>query len=585
MIKDSLSLEHFRYRLAHVEALPQLVIIGILSGVLTGALIILFRLTVDIGQAWILPSGQAEDFESLGLPERFLWPLIGAALLFLILFRLKSAQRRTGPVHVLERMSYHQGHLPLSNLAVQFFGAATSLISGFSVGREGPSIHLGAACSSLLGQWLKLPNNSIRILVGCGAAAAISAAFNTPLAGVVFAMEVIMLEYTVIGFTPVVVAAVAADLVVRMTLGSEIDLAVPALQIESFNEIPYILLAGFVIGCLAALFNRLMISTQSNIKWPLGLRLVTAALLVGAGASYAPQIMGVGYDTLSAALQGHYSITFLLGLLAAKLLITPVILGLGVPGGLIGPSFFIGAIAGAALGLIGDQLAEQQVSHVGFYAMLGMGAMMGALLNAPLAALIALLELTGNPNIILPGMIAIVTSNLTVRYLFGLPSIFISSLHALGLDYRHEPITQALSRTSVAGLMSRDFITLQEGVSVTEARALPLQQLNWLLITSAEGSFLLEPNDLASYIHRQYEANTDTNSVSATSSETIELAEIPGLRRDITTISYRDTLLQALDLMNDRNLDALTVTDLKQHVIGIITREQIEKSYRNTPCP
>ncbi|WP_372830819.1 chloride channel protein [Pontibacterium sp.] len=568
MIKDWFSLEHFRHRLAHVDALPQLVVIGLLSGIATGLLIILFRLTVDLSQQFLLPSGLSEDFESLSYIQRFLFPAAGSVLLFLLLFRLRPEQRRVGPAHVLERMGYHQAHLPLSNLLVQFFGGATSLISGHSVGREGPAIHLGAGFSSLLGQWFKLPNNSLRILVGCGTAAAIAAAFNTPLAGVVFAMEVVMLEYTVVGFTPVVVAAVAADIMVRFTLGSEIDLAVPILEVETLNEIPYIMFVGFCIGCLAALFNRIMVKTQSYGKHPLSLRLGIAALLIGSVALVYPQLMGVGYDTLSAALNGELALGLLIGLMVTKLIITPITLGLGVPGGIIGPSFMVGALAGGALGLIGDHMTNQPVAHVGFYAMLGMGAMMGALLNAPLAALIALLELTGNPNIILPAMIAIVTSNLTVRYLFGLPSVFVSSLRALGLDYHYEPITQAMSGIAVSSLITRDFISVPQEIDRDTAKSLNLEAHHWLLIDGKE-RFLLDPSDLLTYLARKPDQAT------------IDLAHIPALHRDLLEISYRATLHEALDLMNETELDAVIVTDLNQRVLGILTRDHIEQSYRN----
>ena len=568
MIKDFFSLEHFRHRLAHVDALPQLVIIGLLSGIATGLLIILFRLTVDLSQQFLLPSGLPEDFESLALSDRFLLPAAGSLILFFILYGLRPEQRRVGPVHVLERMGYHQAHLPLSNLLVQFFGGATSLISGHSVGREGPSIHLGAGCSSLLGQWLKLPNNSLRILVGCGTAAAIAAAFNTPLAGVVFAMEVVMLEYTVIGFTPVVVAAVAADIMVRFTLGSEIDLSVPNFQVETLHELPYIMFVGFCIGCLAAVFNRIMIKSQSYGKKPLALRLIVATLLIGSVALVYPQLMGVGYDTLTAALNGELALGLLIGLAVTKLIVTPVTLGLGIPGGLIGPSFMVGALAGGALGLIGALIANEPVAHVGFYAMLGMGAMMGALLNAPLAALIALLELTGNPNIILPGMIAIVVSNLTVRYLFGLPSVFVSSLQALGLDYHYQPITQAMSGIAVSSMITRDFLSVPQVLDRNTAKALHLEGKNWLLI-DGEKRFLLDPSDLLTYLARQPDQAT------------IDLAIIPAQHRELLEISYRATLSEALDLMNETELDAVIVTDLNQRVLGILTRDQIEQSYRN----
>ncbi|MFV2090866.1 MAG: chloride channel protein, partial [Pseudomonadales bacterium] len=187
--------EFFQRQLANVDALPQLSILAIGAGLLTGIVILVFRVAVDyILGHWLLPEG-SESFEALGYARRFLLPIIGAGILAVTLSRLATADRHVGVVHVMERLSRHQGHLPVKNALVQFFGGILALVSGQSGGREGPAIHLGAASSSLLGQAFNLPNNSVRTLVACGAAAAIAGSFNTPIAGVIFAMEVVMMEY------------------------------------------------------------------------------------------------------------------------------------------------------------------------------------------------------------------------------------------------------------------------------------------------------------------------------------------------------------------------------------------------------
>lgn len=570
MFKNSLSLEHFRHRLGHVEALPQLIILGVLSGIATALLVIAFRLLVDHAQDFLIANGGPEGFEQLPPLLRAAFPLIGVFILISILAPLSAKQRRTGPVHVLERMSYHQGNLPASNLFVQFFGASIALISGHSVGREGPAIHLGAGASSLLGQALKLPHNSIRLLVGCGSAAAIAAAFNTPLAGVIFAMEVVMLEYTVIGFTPVVVAAVSADLLVRLILGAQVELIVPLLEIETLAEIPFVVLVGLCTGIAAAGFSWLLTRTQKHAQWPLAVKLLTAGVLTAAVAQYYPEVMGVGYDTLNSLLQGEYTLIFLLGLLAAKGLLTPITIALGIPGGLIGPSFFIGAVIGAILGILGSSFVDYPVAHVGFYAMLGMGAMMGALLNAPLAALIALLELTSNPNIILPAMIAIVASNVTMRYVFGYQSIFITALNSLGLDYRHEPIEQALSRRAVVSIMDNRIISTKPIINGEQMELFKAAN-SWLIITKGRQLTALPTADLESFV------------IQEAGNSKIDLWEVPAHRLDLRRISYRATLNQALTKMNIGHVDALAVTNLKKQTIGIITREAIELSYRSNP--
>jgi CIC family chloride channel protein len=566
--KDLLSLEHFRDRLAHIDSLPQMLLLGIFSGLTAGLIILAFRLLVEIPLSFSLPGHNPENFEDLPATLRFLLPVAGSLVLTLLFWRLAPTHRKVGVVHVLERLGYHQGHLPATNLLVQFSSATIALLSGHSVGREGPAIHLGAGGASLIGQWLRLPNNSMRLLIGCGTAAGISAAFNTPLAGVVFAMEVVLLEYTVLGFTPIMVAAVTADLVIRATIGSTPLLSVPQFSIGALSEIPLVMLLGLLIGLLAGGFNRILLQTTRLNTLALHWRLLLAGILTGTVALLFPQVMGVGYDTVSATLLGQPPLLWLAGLLLAKWLLTPVVLGLGVPGGLIGPTVFIGALAGALIGSLAQQLNEPALFQVGLYAMIGMGAMMGAVLNAPLAALIALLELTGNPHIILPAMLAIVISNLTVRHLFRLPSIFQSLLRAQGLDQAQSPLDQALSRAAVGSLMQRDFLWADIQESRDRAVFLAEQTADWILISDPELRALLPRSELMLWL-QQAEAADDT----------INLLELPANRRDPVLISFRATLKEAADCMQQRQTDILCVSSNRGDIIGLLTRVQIESFY------
>jgi CIC family chloride channel protein len=200
-------MEHFRHRLAHNEALPQMIILGILCGLICGVVLGSFRLLLEVPLQNVLPGQSSENFEGLPPWLHFFLPIMGSLLLIAVLSRVTPLSRKVGVTHLLERMAYHQSNLPLTNALLQFVVASISLLFGHSVGKEGPAVHMGAACGSQLGLKLNLPNNTLRILAGCGCAAGIAATFNTPLAGVVFAMEVVLLEYTVIGFMPVMVAA------------------------------------------------------------------------------------------------------------------------------------------------------------------------------------------------------------------------------------------------------------------------------------------------------------------------------------------------------------------------------------------
>ena len=191
------SLESFRRRLASVDALPQLCVLGVLSGVLTGGLMVGFRGLLELGALAFMPGGDPEAFERLAGPVRVVLPLMAVGLIGVWLWRMPNGAGKIGIGHVIERLTYHQGKMPLRNWMTQWWVGLVALLGGLSAGREGPAIHLGAAASSWIGQTMRLPHNSLRVLVGCGTAAGIAASFNTPIAGVIFAMEVVMMEYTI----------------------------------------------------------------------------------------------------------------------------------------------------------------------------------------------------------------------------------------------------------------------------------------------------------------------------------------------------------------------------------------------------
>ncbi|MBV1915878.1 MAG: chloride channel protein, partial [Pseudomonadales bacterium] len=164
-------IRRFRFGLGKIDALPQLVILGLLSGLVTGGVIELFRFVLDTPATLWMPDGIVENFEGLDRSTRILFILVGALLIGLLFTYFRDDKRKAGVAYVVERLHNHQGYLPLQNGILQFVGAVVAIISGQSVGREGPAVHLGATGSSLIGQWLKLPNNSLRTLVGCGTAA------------------------------------------------------------------------------------------------------------------------------------------------------------------------------------------------------------------------------------------------------------------------------------------------------------------------------------------------------------------------------------------------------------------------------
>ncbi|MBW0148691.1 chloride channel protein [Marinobacter arenosus] len=572
----------FRRRLSGVDALPQLAVLGLLSGLITGGVILVFRLAIEWPLEYFLPGEGSESFEELDLLTRGLLPLTGALMLGLMLHRLAIHDRKVGIVHVMERLNYHQGYISLRSAIVQFVSGVATVVTGQSAGREGPAVHLGAAFSSLMGQWMRLPNNSIRTLVACGCAAAISASFNTPISGVIFAMEVVMMEYTIAGFTPIILAAVSAAIVTQAVYGSEPAFSVPALTMNSLLEIPWVIAIAVIIGIAAALFIQLVDSMGRHHHRPVMLRIALAGVLMVPFAILMPETMGIGYDTVDDTINGQLGFWLLLGVGVSKLLVTSLTLGLGMPSGVIGPTLFMGATLGGAMGLVGAQIVPEHASSVGFYAMLGMGAMMGAVLQAPLAALMALMELTRNPNIILPGMLIITTSTLVTSEAFGKKSLFLTILKSQGLSYQNSPVIQALRRVSVGAIMDRSLLRTERHLTIDEARKALKSEPKWLLVEGSSGPTALLPAvDLARYLE-------DTDKLvaeeEAEAPESVDLMDIPANRRDVAPVQYQATLEEALNVFDSSNSEALYVqrhvAPMIQRVYGVVLKSDIESYYQ-----
>ncbi len=573
-------LNRLREHLAHAEALFPLALVGLISGLVTGGVIIAFRWITENAQLALTPVAGPEAFEWLSWPYRLGLPIAGGLLIGVIFQRASLGSRQVGVVHVMEQLAYHSGRMPWKNAALQFFGGTLSIMSGHSVGREGPVIHVGAASSSLLGQWLGFPNNSIRVLVACGVAASIAASFNTPIAGVIFAMEVVLMEYTLAGFTPVILAAVAATSLTRVVYGSAPAFDIPIMQMTSLWELPYILLVGVVLGAAAALFIFGIRFVDERCRdLPLWIRTAAAGVITGVCALIAPEVMGIGYDTVELTLLGEKALGALVLVAALKLVATVACISLGPPGGLIGPTIVIGAAAGGALGVVGHAMLPEMSSSEGFYAMLGMGAMMGAALQAPLAALMAVLELTANSNSILPGMFAIVTATLTTRVVFKQRSVFISMLKSRGLDYRHDPVAVSLGRTGVGAMMDRRLIALPRHA---DASGLPESEepAQWVLLTEDERVCgVVRWHALQSFLE---EAKSG-----AEESQKLDLLQVHGAHEDFHVVRMHATLAEALEGMAKSGARVALVAGSEHaapgNVYGVLTRDRIEAGFRISP--
>lgn len=367
---------------------------------------------------------------------RLIIPAVGGLIVGPMIYFFAREARGHGVPEVIKAVALRGGVIRARIVAIKALASAISIGTGGSVGREGPIIQIGSAFGSNLGQMLRLPTVQIRTLVGCGAAAGISATFNAPIAGALFAAEVILGDFAVAQFTPIVIASVVATVASRFFLGNHPAFEVPVYDIVSPLElIPY-MLTGVVAGLVAVAFIRSLNATEiffERLSVPSYLQAALGGLLVGAISIELPQILGVGYTTISHALAGTLPALTMALLVVAKIIATSITIGSGGSGGIFAPSLFLGAMVGGFLGTHIHAFFPDATATSGAYALVTMGAVVAATTHAPISAIIIIFELTQTIDIIPALMTACVVSSLVCQVL-SRDSIYTSKLRRQGID-------------------------------------------------------------------------------------------------------------------------------------------------------
>lgn len=549
-----MNLNAFRQKLATPQTSIQLCIIGIVGGICAASLIILFRLSVELLQTLFLP--EINEFGSLEPYIRFLLPCISVVAIVFIAYLTGFKHYRMGIPFVIHRVKHYYGHIPFRTTINQFFGGALALACGFSVGREGPSVHLGAFGSSFFGQWLKFPHNSIRILSGCGIAAGISASFNTPFAAVIFVMEVVLREYKIHIFIPVMLAAACGTVLTRIVFGESQELSF--IQFHDFSQwiYLYLIIFGILLGCLATLFNKtlmLVISGFSRIN--MVRRLLIAGLITGAVGYILPDALGAHFHSAHLLITQDENIQLLIGIVAAKFLLTVFAIGLGVPGGIIGPVFVIGMLSGVVLafplGFFLDDVSELN----GSFALLGMAGLMTAVIHAPLAALSAVMELSYSPELILPTILVIVPAYVTSTQFLGNSSIFTQQLDYQKLPYTISSVTESLQKTGVLAVMNKQFTLLSKDSEDNVQLIIDLDKGN----NSAIVQYSVTTKGTTEYSLVAYNKGKD--------GETMPLNCIP-----MQGVNFQATLAEVYSLLEVKREGAVYIfSTTTEQIMGIIT--------------
>ena len=545
------------------KQLPMLTLMGLATGIVTAVLIAIFNWLIELPGLTFNLAGLAENLTELPIFWRFSLPIIGSVLLWLIWSRQESHYRRVGITHLHEHLSYKHTALPLPNLLNQLIGAALTLGTGHPVGREGPAVHLGAAISSLLGDRFDMPASQQRLLIGCGAAAAISALFGLPLAGILFAMEVVLLEYTITGFIAVIVAAVSADRLTQTLFNEAVHpTALLAEPVNFSQEIPLLLLLTLAVGLLAFMFQELQCRT-AKLRGNLLRRMLIAGVLVGSVASFFPQILLPVHLSTLGAINELFSLPQMLIFLACYLLVTPLILGLGIPGGVIGPALAAGGMLGAILASLGPALQIQ--TEVSNYALIGMAAMMSAIIHAPLAALVAVFEWSSSSHILTAAMLVIAGSELLMRGVFHRPSIFERMLTLQGQSRNTRAYRRILMSVGVTDVMSTHFSIATDELTDEEEQLL-----------ASRNTWLLRHVDGQLELARGW-APPEHDAEEALSAVQLPLNG-PGQWHPVAQIKERANLLQALDLMQEQETSLLVVTQ-RGNPVGVLSHAAVQAQF------
>ena len=386
--------------------------LAVLVGVAAGYGSVGFRLAIDGIQFTVY--GSAADSvlsaaRELDWWHRLLAPALGGLGVGLLIHFLMPERRPQGVADVIAVRAAHGGRMRLRDGLAQALASAASIGVGASVGREGPVVHLAAAVGSWLGQRCRLERTQWLTLLGCGVASGVAAAFNAPIAGVFFALEVVVGHYGLGAFAPVVIAAVAGTIVARAEFGDFPAFAVPGVEIASYTEMPAFLLLGIVCAAAATAFmigTRACARVAARTPLPNWLKPALGGLGCGALAAGFPEVIGVGYETTELALGGAFDLPLLLVLIVVKTLATVLCLGFGFSGGVFSPSLCIGALAGAAFGIVAAAAVPEVGANPDTYGIVGMGAVAAAVLGAPISTILIVFELTGDFSVTVAVMIA-----------------------------------------------------------------------------------------------------------------------------------------------------------------------------------
>lgn len=430
-----------RERLRISEETLHLILAGFV-GVIGGVTNLLFYWLVE----WLKALGFSQSGDLVDVAyrlepwQRLIAPALGGLLAGSILYWGLKLVGRQGPTNVLEVVVAGDGRLRMRTALVNAISSVLSIGTGASIGREGSITQLTATLASKWGQLAKWQPYRLRLLVACGAASGLAAAYNAPVSGAVFAAFIVLGNFSMNLFAPLVFASVIATMVSRSFFGIAPWYKVPVFEFHDITELPWYLLLGILSGGLGAIFLKMLRfsdETFGKITWPIYGRMALAGLVVGALAISFPEVWGNGYSVANDILLQRFDLVFLIGLFLAKTLATVVTVGSGTVGGVFTPTLFLGASAGSLFGMLLHKAGWGVSQEVGAFAIVGMGSVLSATIHSPLLAMIMIFEISLNYTLIPPLMLSCAVATLVARRLHP-ESIYTEPLRRKGFELERD---------------------------------------------------------------------------------------------------------------------------------------------------
>ncbi len=506
-------------------------------------------------------------------------PAVGGLIVGPIVYKFAKEAKGHGVPEVMIAVALKGGVIRARVAIAKAIASAICIGSGGSAGREGPIVQIGAAAGSAIGQLFHMSERRVRVLVGCGAAAGISAVFNAPIAGVMFSLEIVLGDFAIKTFAPVILSSVVASVVSHSLLGNNPAFIVPKYSLVSAYEIPLYVVLGILCALVAVLFTRslfLFEDISDNAKVPDIFKPAIGGLILGTLALFLPQIYADGYETTHSALAGELGMSFMVILVFAKIVATNLTLGTGNSGGIFAPSLFMGAMTGGWFGGLVHNWLPNQTAPSGAYALVGMAAVVAGTTHAPITAILIVFEMTGDYRIILPVMVACVFGTLVANRILP-ESIYTLKLTRRGINLKRGKDADILRTEKVRHVMRRDYVTIPPNMPLRQIMRL-MEETNQsdFPIVDHESRFLgmVTFNDLKITLSRQYLTDLVV-AQDLSHTEYPHLHESDPIEEAFQKLGVRD--LGSLAVLGEEGSEKVTGVLLKSDLVGYYNRKLFQK--------